>query len=179
MDLNEFLSYFDFSFAIVSPNEKWEQQLRNSLIEDGDLAPEYLDQDLICLVDLQGAYLGDIHRERYPIHQSSVSKIIDRMDVYIQDSIIDEFSSALENRDIDTSELSLEEMVEKCKALNVGDGEVCYPPAEAIIHPEQLSFVLPSNKVDLSLDERICDAQARAGEPKRGHDVKSKDLEHA
>lgn len=138
MDLSEFLGYFDFDYELVWPDDKYEMITRQRLIENGDLLPEYKDSILLCLIDLQGAYLGNIGKERYPLEADSVSKIIDRMDIYINDSVISEFVDALEDRGIDTSDMSLETMASKCKELDVGTGEVSYVLAEAVIHPEQV-----------------------------------------
>lgn len=138
MDLREFLSYFDFDYDIVSPGGKYETRIRQELLEDGDLCPSDLVKDLICLVDKQGANLGDIGIARFPVCQDSIEKIIDRMDIYVQDSVIDEFIAALENREIDASDMSLNDMITKCKELNIGEGEVCYRLAEAITNSDSV-----------------------------------------
>ena len=153
MDLKEFLSYFDFNYDIVSPGSTYEQKVRQERLEDGDLSLEDMDQDLICLIDLQGAYLGGIDKERYPIAPESTEKIVERMDVYIQNSVIDEFNDALEDRGVDTSNLSLGEMIEKCKELGVGDGEVCYRLAEAVVNPERI-FIKELQERDVAKEER-------------------------
>lgn len=138
MDLKTFLSYFDFDYDIVSAAAPGEERIRQELLEDGKLMPEDLSKDLICLIDLQGAYFGDIGKERYPIRPDSAAKIIDRMDIYIQDSVFDEFTTALNNREIDTSTMDLGELIAKAKELGVGDGEVCYPLAEAVNNPDSV-----------------------------------------
>lgn len=107
------------------------------LIADGNLTVSEAAKDLICLVDHQGAYLGDIGRERYPVDMASVQMIVDRMDIYIQECI-KEFQEALKVNDIDAEALSLEQMVEQCEALGVGNEEVNYPLAEAVIFPENI-----------------------------------------
>ena len=133
MSLREFLGAFDFDYDIVSAGDRREMAIRFALIEDEELSQSELYNDLICLVDYQGAYLGDIGRCRFPLNKDSVQKIIDRMDTYIQDSVIDEFRTALDERGIDASEMSLSEMVSQCKVLNVGDGEVSYQMAEVVL----------------------------------------------
>lgn len=138
MDLSSFLAYFDFDYDIVSPGDKHETRVRLELLEDGELSPEDLEMDLICLIDKQHAYLGGIDKNRYPVSQESVQKIVERLDVYIQDSVIDEFSEALEDRGVDASALSLGEMIDKCKELNVGEGEVCYALAEVVVSPDRI-----------------------------------------
>lgn len=140
MDLREFLSYFDFDYDIVSPDGQTETKIRTELLEDGELSAADMDKDLICLIDTQGAYLGGIGKNRYPIAQESIEKIIDRMDVYIQDSVISEFVDALEDRGVDTSNLSLSDMIVRCKDLGVGEGEVCYTLAEAVADPGRISL---------------------------------------
>lgn len=139
MDLKDFLSYFDFDYDIVSPGGKTETKIREERLEDGDLSAADMDKDLICLIDRQGAYLGGIDKERYPIACESVAKIVDRMDAYIQDSVISEFTDALEDRGIDTSDLSLGEMIVRCRNLGVGEGEVCYALAEAVADPSSIT----------------------------------------
>lgn len=137
MDLREFLSYFDFDYSIVSPGTEYEDNIRQNLIAEGNLTVSDAAKDLICLVDHQGAYLGDIGRERYPVDMDSVQMIVDRMDIYIQECI-KEFQEALKMKDIDAEALSLEQMVEQCKALGVGNEKVSYPLAEAVISPENI-----------------------------------------
>lgn len=87
MDLREFLSYFDFDYKIVSPGSKCEDDVRQKLIRDGRLDVSEAAKDLICLVDRQGAYLGDIGIDRYSICMDSVQMIVERMDIYIQEYI--------------------------------------------------------------------------------------------
>lgn len=161
MDLREFLSYFDFDYDIVSPGDKYEDRIRQELLEDGDLSPEDMDKDLICLVDNQGAYWGDIDKARFPLSLDSVEKIIGRMDIYVQESVFDEFTEALENRDIDPSTMTLGEMIAKCKELHVGAGEVSYPLAEAVNNPETISIKEVSALAHRSLAEQISDAESR------------------
>lgn len=69
------------------------------------------------------------------------------MNVYIQDSVIAEFEEALHERDIDTSDLHLEEMIAQCKILGIDD--VCYRLAEAVVNPELIYIT------ELSADEHI------------------------
>lgn len=140
MDLREFLSYFDFDYDIVSPDGQTETKIREALLEDDELSAADMDKDLICLIDTQGAYLGGIDKERYPVAPESIAKIVDRMDAYIQDSVISEFADALEDRGIDTSDLSLSDMIVQCRNLGVGDGEVCYVLAEAVADPSSISL---------------------------------------
>ena len=141
MNLREFLANFNFDYDIVSNDNVYETVLRQQLINDGELNKDDMDKDLIYLIDLDGANLGDIHLERYPISQDSVLKIIERMDVYITDSLIAEFDEALMDRGIsNTEDYSLEAAVLKCKDLGVGDGEVCYELADVIIHPEKITI---------------------------------------
>lgn len=147
MDLKEFLGCFDFDYDIVSPGSIYEQKIRQERLEDEYLSPEDMDKDLICLIDKQGFYLGDIDKERYSIAPESVEKIIERMNVYIQDSVIAEFEEALHERDIDTSDLHLEEMIAQCKILGIDD--VCYRLAEAVVNPELIYIT------ELSADEHI------------------------
>lgn len=154
MDLKKFLSYFDFDYDIVPPGGKYEDRIRQGLLEDGDLSPDDISKDLICLIDKQGAYFGNIGKDRFPINRESVEKIINRMEIYIQDYVFDEFITALEDRDIDTSNMSLGEMIAKCKYLNVGEGEVCYSVAEAVNSPETIYIMeaLEHEKNNIVLD---------------------------
>lgn len=190
MDLEEFLFYFDFNYDIVSPGStySYEQKVRQERLEDGDLSPEDMDQDLICLIDLLGGNLGDIDKERYPIVPEVIEKIVERMDVYIQDSVIDEFNEALEARGVDTSNLSLGEMVEKCKELGVDDGEVCYRIAEAVVNPERI-FIKELQERDVakeaseeksgreSINSKIQNAAKECEKVNRGEKGTGKDLE--
>ena len=167
MDLREFLGYFDFDYDFVSPGGEYETRIRQELVENGDLSPEDANKDLISLIDLQYAYFGDIDKERYPVASDSVKKIIDRMDAYINDSVIGEFVTALEDRDVDTSSLSLEDMITNCKELGVGDGEVSYVLAEAVVHPETVYIaelqapVRSTAKEVVSLADKIQLAEGR------------------
>ena len=136
MGLKEFLGYFDFDYDIVSPGSAYEQKIRQERLEDGNLSTEDMDKHLICLIDKQGANLGDVDKERYPIAAESVEKIIERMNVYIQDSVITEFEDALKERNVDVSDLYLEDMIMQCKILGVNEDEVCYRIAEAIVNPK-------------------------------------------
>ena len=163
MSLHQFLAFFDFDYDIVSPGDEREARIRGELIEDGYLTSDVLDKDLICLVDRQNAYFGDIDKERYPVSQASVSKIVDRMDAYIQDYIVCDFEAALEAREVDPGNMSLSDMVSMCKELGVGTGEVSYWVAGAIVDPSRI--VVPEARQlerDLSLEEKIADAQAAA-----------------
>lgn len=162
MDLEEFLSYFDFSYDIVSGDGRYEQKIRKELIEDGKLDEKYLNEDLICFIDEQGAYLGNIDKERYPIEQTSIPKIIDRLDTYINDYVIDEFETALCERDIDTDSMSLEDMVNKCKELGVDDWRLSYVMAEVITHPELITLNIPEREQRAPLDAQINNANKRA-----------------
>lgn len=164
MDLRKFLSYFDFDYAIVSPGDKYEDRIRQELLEDGVLCPEDLDKDLICLIDKQGAYWGDIDKARFPVSLDSVEKIIDRMDIYVQDYVFDEFTEALDNRDIVSSSMTLGEMISKCKELQVDEGEVCYALAEAVDAPETISIKEVSAQMHKPLADQISDASARAAQ---------------
>lgn len=137
MDLKQFLSYFDFDYDIVPPGGKYEDRIRQELIDDEKLTVEEADKDLICLIDCQGAYFGDIGKERFPINSQSIEKIIDRLNIYVNDFEV-EFQEALEERGIDINPLSLSEMFLECKALGVGDGEVCFALAEAILNPDKI-----------------------------------------
>lgn len=163
MDLKEFLSYFDFDYDIVLPGDRHETRIRQDLIEDGDLSPADEGKPLICLVDNQGAYFGDIGKARFPIEQASVEKIIDRMDIYVQDAI-DEFVTALEDRDIDTSDMSLGDLISKCKELDVGEGEVCYTLAEALNHSETIFIQEVAASRHKPLEDQIRNAAQHAGQ---------------
>lgn len=169
MDLKTFLSYFDFDYGIVSPGGKYEDRIRQELIEDEKLTASDADKDLICLIDCQGAYFGDIDKERYPISADSIDKIIDRMNIYINE-FEEEFQEALEQRDIDPAPLSFEDMVLECMALGVGDGEVCYSLAEVLIDSESIFIKEVAEKEKdvpkkISLDDQILGADLQRDEP--------------
>ncbi len=159
MDLGEFLEYFDFSYDIVSPDSEIEYKLRNQLIEEGDLSETDLDKDLICFIDLQNAYLGGIDKERYPISNESIPKIIERLDVYINDSVISEFDEALNARGIDTDTMDLAAMSAKCEDLGVGDGEVSYVLAKVITSPESIYIKELEKELEFVFEDEIlvCD----------------------
>lgn len=174
MDLRRFLSYFDFDYEIVPPEEGYETKCRQLMLEDGKLALEDLDKDLIRLIDKQGAYFGDVDQERYPLNQSSVEKIIDRMDAYIQDCVIDEFEVALRFREIDPSNISFAEMLTKCREENVGEDEVCYAIGDAVANPQSIFIkeLLPAEKTktESTLSSKIksadaCRSQSRHATP--------------
>ena len=178
MDLHNFLAYFDFDYDIVLPGGEYEDRIRQELIEDGNLSAADITKPLICLIDLQGAYFGDIGKMRYPIDPSSVSKIVDRMDIYIQDSVIDEFTTALSERGIDPSSLSLGEMISQCKTLGVGDGEVSYLLAELVNHPESIFIKeLQQEKTEAkeSLNALIHQAQEKAAASHTAEQPKGRD----
>ena len=156
MDLGEFLDVFDFDYDVVFPGDKYEMNIRKNLIELGDLDASNIDKDLICLIDKQGAYLGDIDRERYPLTQSSVAKIIERMNIYVWDYVFEEFEDALAGRGIDTSCMDVSEMMAKCKELGVGSDEVSYTLAEVIVDPSRIFIPeLCSPEKSACLEEKI------------------------
>ena len=156
MDLGEFLDVFDFDYDVVSPGDKYEMNIRKNLIELGDLDASNIDKDLICLIDKQGAYLGDIDRERYPLTQSSVAKIIERMNIYVWDYVFEEFEDALAGRGIDTSCMDISEMMAKCKELGVGSDEVSYTLADVIVDPSRIFIPeLCSPEKSACLEENI------------------------
>lgn len=76
--------------------------LRNMLsIIDFDY--EITDKNQIALIDMQGAYLGDIDQERWDITNDVCMQIIDRLDHYfsdyIYDDIIEECKDCFNNKD--------------------------------------------------------------------------------
>lgn len=170
INLHEFLEYFDFDYDIVEYDEKDKSEiaLRKEKIEDGELSADDLEKPLFCFIDLQGAYLGGIDTERYVFDNHLVEKIIDRLDVYINDSVYNEFFSELTERNIDAGNMTFEEMWIKAKELDLTDGEVCYRLAAHIIHPEsilvdeleQIKTVSKAAK-NATLDEKIKAAEEK------------------
>lgn len=81
---------------------------------------EILDFDLVwtnshCkLVDLQGANLGGIEDEMYSIDKYIFTNLVDRLDMYITDYIIDVFSDEL---DFDCSFYSYKELYYLAKRI--------------------------------------------------------------
>lgn len=111
MKLTEFLSIFEFSYEITEDNK-------------------------IRLIDWQGANLGEIEEERFEINDDTVTNIIERMGIYIDDYIIIEFEDALYDLGIDYCDMTLEEMIQKCKENNVED--VSYYAAEILLEPSKI-----------------------------------------
>lgn len=140
MTLREFLNVFDFDYEITQADNDYERKVREQAGYD-----DY-DGSMIALVDQLGAYLGDIHLERYPLKQKAVPLIIERMDVYICDYVIDEFYEALWVRNINTGCLDFGAAVNECKRLGIGDDEVSYVMADVILHPELIIIEELENK---------------------------------
>lgn len=136
MDLENFLSYFHFDYKIVTTDTIGEREIREMLIERGDLPPEELDCGLIRLTDLENRNHGDIEMERYPVSTDSVMRIVERLDIYINDSIIQKFKNALKSYGIITENLYLEEMIEECQRQHIQS--VPYRFAEMVVHPEYI-----------------------------------------
>lgn len=159
--LRDFLAHFDFDYDIVSPGSKYETKIREELLEDGDLSVDDLDKDLICLIDLQGAYFGDIGKMRYPINRASIDKIIDRMSTYINDSVLSDFEYELMARDVDCMGMSLDEMAAKCRELCVDEGCVSYMIADAICDSSKISLAELQESEHPSLSSQIQSAGMR------------------
>ena len=140
MKLQKFLSYFDFSYDICFADSDYERNLRQNLVDEGKLPLEEVDKPLIFLIDHRGINLGDIGMDRCPINNNAAAKIVERMDPYIQASVIREFTEALEDRNVDTSEMDLAQMITKCKSLGFGNGYVTYPLAEAVVKPKTIEL---------------------------------------
>lgn len=136
MDLENFLSYFHFDYKIVTTDTIGEREIREMLIERGDLPPEELDCGLIRMTDLENRNHGDIEMERYPVSTDSVMRIVERLDIYINDSIIQKFKNALKSYGIITENLYLEEMIEECQRQHIQS--VPYRFAEMVVHPEYI-----------------------------------------
>jgi len=136
MTLSDFLSHFDFSYEVYLNDNESENCRRKELIEDGYLDAKHLNSPLIGLIDEQGANYGNIQGSRFPMDHELTSKIIDRMNIYIEDGVISEFVDAVESHDLNTTDLSLEDMVLICKALNIDN--VSYSLAEMVISPDKI-----------------------------------------
>jgi len=136
MTLADFLSHFDFSYEVYLNDNESENCRRKELIEDGYLDVKHLNSPLIGLIDDQSANYGNIQGSRFPMDHELTSKIIDRMNIYIEDGVVSEFVDAVESHDLNTTDLSLEDMVLICKALNIDN--VSYSLAEMIISPEKI-----------------------------------------
>lgn len=145
MDLKTFLNHFDFDYEIVEDHGKKQ----------------------VALIDLQGANLGNIEQDRFAIGDDTVAQIIDRMDVYIHDSVIVEFEEALSLQGIDAAEMSLAEMVDRCKALSITE-DISYALADAVLHPNQIQFseinLADENPTAISLDQERQDAHQASHE---------------
>lgn len=158
--LSNFLEMFDFSYQIYLNNNPQERALRRRLIEDGELSENDWNKPLLGLVDNQGANLGDIEEDRFFLNANLVSAIIERMDIYINDSVINEFEMALRERKVDPSKFNLQEMYLFCKGFGVEDGEVSYTMAELVLHPETI-FVPELYSLHIQ-DPELAEAQSFA-----------------
>lgn len=138
LTLKDFLSSFDFDYEVYQNDNHAEDALRKRLMEEGELDASLLNEPLIGLTDLQGANLGNIEGDRFPIDENLADRILSRMSIYV-DEVVSEFVNAVENVGIDSSNLSLKSMYHICRGLGVE--EVSYPMAEAIMNPE--SIVIP------------------------------------
>lgn len=113
MKLSDFLCYLEFDYDITSKNE-------------------------IRLIDLQGADLGEIEEDRFPIDANIMQNLIERLDCYINDYIFPDFEDVLDDRNIEWGDMELKEMIEKCKELGIED--VCYDMAEAVVNPNLIEL---------------------------------------
>lgn len=164
ISLEDFLNQFDFSYEVVMPDEPGERKHREKLMLEFKLDGDMWNAPLLRLVDLKKGNLGSIESDRYSINRYLVEFLIERLDVYINDSIISEFEDALQRRNIDTSSMNLGEMVKKARELGVPEhGEVAYDFAEYILNPEliDISDVLnqTSHVHEESLEEKISGAK--------------------
>ena len=105
---------------------------------------------LLGLIDKQGGDLGHIEGDRFPLENDLVERIIDRMDIYVNDYVISEFEQALKERKFNTSKYNLHEMFLLCKGLGVGDEEVCYDLAALILAPEYI--IVPELLLEHGID---------------------------
>lgn len=136
--LGDFLKTFNFSYKVYQNDNPEEQALRRRLVEDGDLDAADMNKPLIGLVDDQGANWGDIEDDRFLLDKGLAVAIIERLDIYVKDQVVNEFEAALKRRGLDPTKYDLKEMVLLCKGLGVGDSEVDYKSAELIVTPEKI-----------------------------------------
>ena len=124
---------FDYEIILFDEKDSCEVCLREEKFEE-----EEMREPMFSFIDLQGAYLADIDKERYLINNHLVGNIMDRLDAYINDYVFNEFCSELEHRNVNTNHMMFEEMWIKAKELNLSDSEVGYDLASYIIHPESI-----------------------------------------
>lgn len=148
--LRAFLSYFDFDYVVYTNDNEQEASWRKKQIANGDLCEDMEDARLLGLIDKQGGDFGHIEGERFPLENGLVERVIDRMDVYVNDYVISEFEQALKERTFDTSKFDLQEMFFLCKGLGVGDEEVCYDLAALILAPEYI--IVPELLLEHGID---------------------------
>jgi len=148
--LRAFLSYFDFDYVVYTNDNKQEASWRKTQIANGDLFEDMENARLLGLIDKQGGDLGHIEGDRFPLENDLVERIIDRMDIYVNDYVISEFEQALKERKFNTSKYNLHEMFLLCKGLGVGDEEVCYDLAALILAPEYI--IVPELLLEHGID---------------------------
>lgn len=134
--LDGFLAAFDFNYTIRENDSAYENNVRKNLIEDGLLDPADLNKPLLALDDLQTSELDDC---RFPIDKNLAANIVARMDIYVQ-SVKDEFYDFVVDHDVDAEKLNFSTVVGIAKALGATPGDVSFPMAEVILHPETMQM---------------------------------------
>lgn len=112
MLLSEFLNYFDFDYEVINGQ--------------------------IRLIDLQGAYLGDIGECSFDISDLGKSCLVDRLDIYIKDYITEDLAERLVEAGVgDVDEMTLADMAKAARKKDVScDLEVI----DAVVNPSSLDF---------------------------------------
>lgn len=107
-----------------------------------DLDFEYVinKDNSLSLIDLQGANLGNIESEKFPINNNLAMLLIDRLDTYIYDYYINGYIDTLRhecNEDVKGSDF--EDILEKMK-LHPDKFEGCINLMECFVNPELFEF---------------------------------------
>lgn len=101
--LTEFLNYFDFDYCLYEGEEV-----------------------MIGLIDEQGANLGDIQSDRFENSKKGIRNIVERLETYYSDYVFSGLEDELEEKGIDTSQLSWNDLYNKAIETGViGGDEIC------------------------------------------------------
>lgn len=112
MLLSEFLGYFDFDYEVVNGQ--------------------------VRLIDLQGAYLGDIDKDRFALSECGKIALVDRLDTYINDYIIEDLEERLVRAGVDgVSDMMLADMA---KIAREKDLACEFSVVDAIVNPASIEF---------------------------------------
>lgn len=139
MNLVDFLARLDFEYEICTANDPDEEAHRLRLVEKGELAEEDVKKPLLRLIDCQGVNLAGIEEERFTLDAGLIERLVERLDIYVNDYGISDFEASIEERGVKADGMDLAALVEKAQELGIQHG-VDYEMADAVLHPETIEL---------------------------------------